>query len=184
MPISTKTLGEFSLAACHFPLQKTQAQSPPQNRFQKSTRTLQPAHYRRYTFPGKRITINIPSIKLVVSTNTTTGLIYLGVHQALLRWRQSPLYTALLRHKDFFDLFRNFTGYVNFFLLNDLVDQNGHIRFYLPFDQFKTPPAFKSVEDYLVYKERVMAFLKARNKRIADYVSALNNKTEAFLNLS
>jgi hypothetical protein len=98
--------------------------------------------------------------------------------------QQSPLYTALLRHKDFFDLFRNFTGYVNFFLLNDLVDQNGHIRFYLPFDQFKTPPAFKSVEDYLVYKERVMAFLKARNKRIADYVSALNNKTEAFLNLS
>ncbi len=88
----------------------------------------------------------------------------------------SPLYLTLLRYKDFFDLFLNFEGYVNFFLLNDLVDKNGHIRFYLPFDQFKTSPAFTSLEDYLMYKDRVMAFVKTRNRRIVDYVKQLNNR--------
>lgn len=38
--------------------------------------------------------------------------------------KQSPLYDTFLRYKDFFDLFENFKGYINFFLLNDLVDEN------------------------------------------------------------
>jgi hypothetical protein len=36
--------------------------------------------------------------------------------------QHSPLYEALQRYKSFFDLFENFSNYVNFFLLNDLVD--------------------------------------------------------------
>lgn len=45
----------------------------------------------------------------------------------------SPLYDTLVRYKYFFDLFDNFIGYIHFFLLEDLIDENQKIRFYLPF---------------------------------------------------
>jgi hypothetical protein len=88
-------------------------------------------------------------------------LFYAGQH--------SPLYDTFLRYKDFFDLFENFKGYINFFLLNDLVDENENIRFYLPFYNFKTKPTFTDVDEYLVYKEKVINFIKARNQRIDNY---------------
>ena len=81
----------------------------------------------------------------------------------------NPLYSTLLRYKDFFDLFENFIGYINFFLLEDLIDENQHIKFYLPFDDFKTPPRFSKIDDYLLYKKRVMNFIRKRNERIKDY---------------
>ena len=55
---------------------------------------------------------------------------------------------------------------MEFFLLDDLVDIDGNVKFYLPFDGFKTKPIFSSPEDYLVYKERVSNFVKLRNQRI------------------
>ena len=85
--------------------------------------------------------------------------------------QQSPLYNTFLRYKDFFDLFENFKGYIDFFLLNDLVDENENIKFYLPFDNFETKPTFADVEEYLIYKKGVMDFIKARNKRIDNYAN-------------
>lgn len=85
--------------------------------------------------------------------------------------QQSPLYDTLLRYKDFFDLFEHFNGYINFFLLNDLVDENENIKFYLPFDHFKTKPTFSGIDEYLVYKKGVTNFIQARNKRIAHYAN-------------
>lgn len=87
----------------------------------------------------------------------------------------SPLHDVLWRYKSFFDLFENFSGYVSFFLLNDLVDEEQHVKFYLPFDDFKTKPAFSNVDEYLLYKKGVMYFIQSRNKRIEDYIS--KNKT-------
>ena len=46
-------------------------------------------------------------------------LFYLG--------QKSPLYGTLLRYKNFFDLFDNFIGYIHFFLLEDLIDDNKKI---------------------------------------------------------
>ena len=86
---------------------------------------------------------------------------------------QSPLYDTFLRYKDFFSLFGNFKGYINFFLLNDLIDKNENIRFYLPFDNFKTKPTFTDLDEYLLYKKRVMDFINARNKRIDEYAKQL-----------
>jgi hypothetical protein len=83
--------------------------------------------------------------------------------------QQSPLYDTLKRYQDFFNLFETFQGYIDFFLLNDLVDNNENIRFYLPFDNFKTKPTFADVDDYFVYKKKVMDFIIARNKRIENY---------------
>ncbi len=83
--------------------------------------------------------------------------------------QKSPLYETFKRYKDFFDLFESFKGYIDFFLLNDLVDENENIKFYLPFDNFKTRPTIADIEEYLTYKNGVMDFIKARNKRIDEY---------------
>jgi hypothetical protein len=88
-------------------------------------------------------------------------LFYLG--------QESPLYDTLLRYKNFFNLFDNFIGFINFFLLEDLVDENQKVKFYLPFDDFKTKPTFGHIDDYLIYKKGVMNFIKSRNKRIETY---------------
>ncbi len=89
---------------------------------------------------------------------------------------KSPLYSTLLRYSKFFSLFENFEGYVNFFLLNDLVDENYNIKFYLPFDDFKTRPSFSDINQYLVYKENVIKFVMARNKRIENYIKQKENE--------
>jgi hypothetical protein len=86
----------------------------------------------------------------------------------------SPLAETLARYTSFFELFRTFNEYVEFFLLHDLVDEHGHIKFYLPFDDFQSPPAFKDVDEYLVYKSHVESFIEARNQRVSDY--AINVK--------
>jgi hypothetical protein len=78
----------------------------------------------------------------------------------------SPLQDTLARYGDFFRLFGSFRDYVCFFLLDDLLDDAGDIRFHLPFDDFRTPPGFSSVGDYLLYKENVTRFVHSRNRRI------------------
>lgn len=88
-------------------------------------------------------------------------LFYLG--------QKSPLYDTLLRYKNFFDLFDNFIGYIHFFLLEDLIDENKKIKFYLPFDNFKTRPTFFNTNEYILYKKGVMNFIKSRNKRIENW---------------
>ena len=95
-------------------------------------------------------------------------LFYLG--------KVNPLYDVFNRYKDFFNLFVDFNGYINFFLLQDLIE-NGDIKFYLPFDKFKKPHSFLSIDEYLTYKANVIHFVKSRNKRIKDYEKALNKKT-------
>ncbi len=85
----------------------------------------------------------------------------------------SPLYDTLLRDKSFFDLFTDFTGYVHFFLLDDLIDENQAVKFYLPFDNFNSPPVFSGVEEYLIYKKGVMNFIRQRNERINTFAQCL-----------
>jgi hypothetical protein len=82
---------------------------------------------------------------------------------------KSPLYNVLLRYRNFFDLFDDFMGYVHFFLLEDLINENNRIKFYLPFDGFKTRPSFSDVNQYFLYKNSVVTFIQARNKRIENY---------------
>lgn len=90
-------------------------------------------------------------------------LFYLG--------QNSPLYDTFLRYKNFFNLFDTFIDYINFFLLNDLIDEKQNIKYYLPFDNFKTKPIFSNVDEYLVYKNGVMTFIKSRNRRIENYIN-------------
>lgn len=81
----------------------------------------------------------------------------------------SPLATVLAVHADFFNLFENFRGYVEHFLLQDLVGVNfDSVRFLTEFDDFLGEPLpAASAEAYREYMRRSMAFTQARNKRIA-----------------
>ena len=73
---------------------------------------------------------------------------------------------CLYRYNHFFNLFIDFQGYIDFFLLNDLVDSDHQVKFYLPFDDFKSYAQMNSKKEYLEYKERVMEFIEARTVRI------------------
>lgn len=88
--------------------------------------------------------------------------------------QESPLYSTLLRYNKFFELFHNFEGYIQFFLLDDLIDENANVKFYLPFDDFKTRPVFSDVGEYILYKRGVIEFINSRNKRIENYVKTKN----------
>lgn len=84
----------------------------------------------------------------------------------------SPLTEALARYADFFDLFGGFTGYVDFFLLQDLTGPCGGVSFYLPFDDFQRSPLPTSVAEYETYAQGVLGFLSARNRRIQEWAEA------------
>lgn len=88
----------------------------------------------------------------------------------------SPLAEALGRYAAFFQLFGTFVGYVDFFVLNDLVDEHGNVKFYLPFDGFQSPPQFANTGEYLAYKSRVEFFINARNRRIEEYLKQIEAK--------
>ena len=79
---------------------------------------------------------------------------------------QSPLYDTLMRYKDFFDLFVDFSGYVDFFMLQDFIDENGQIKFSLPFDNFIRPPLPQTVDEYKQYKTHTIDLVNSRNNRI------------------
>lgn len=81
----------------------------------------------------------------------------------------SPLRDTFERYSDFFGLFGDFQGYVDFFLLQDLVE-NGEVKpFFLPFDLFGTTgPYPKSTDEYIIYMNNSIEFVKARNNRIRD----------------
>lgn len=80
----------------------------------------------------------------------------------------SPLQVVLDRYATFFRLFGDFSGYVEHFLLHDLVSADGSsVRFFTPFADFTASPLPGSVEAYLAYRQQAMVFLEARNQRIA-----------------
>ena len=82
----------------------------------------------------------------------------------------SPLDEVLARYADFFGLFKSFQGYVEYFLLQDLVsDDCSAERFSAPFEDFATSPLPGSVDAYRTYRQLAMDFIEARNLRISEY---------------
>lgn len=79
----------------------------------------------------------------------------------------SPLSETFNRYSDFFALFEDFRSYVEFFLLQDLVSKDfSTVKFFTPFDDFKTSPLPACREAYVRYKQLAMDFIEARNSRI------------------
>jgi Family of unknown function (DUF6994) len=61
----------------------------------------------------------------------------------------SPLADVLARYRDFFAAFGDFRGYVDFWLLQDMViDDYSAIRFFTPFDEFRPPAIPRDLHTY------------------------------------
>ncbi len=84
---------------------------------------------------------------------------------------KSPLSDVLARYADFFGLFCDFHGFVEFFHLQDLVtDACNAVRFFTPFDDFESPLSVPTTVDaYLDYRTHAIDFLNARNRRVRDW---------------
>lgn len=84
--------------------------------------------------------------------------------------RQSPLYDVLKADEKFFNLFKDFDDYVEFFYLDDSYVQDGEIKFFIGgepnFDDNFTPLPTSLGEWQQLY-ENQMACLAARNKKIS-----------------
>ncbi len=73
---------------------------------------------------------------------------------------ESPLVNVLERYAAFFALFRDFRGYVDFFLLQDLVTADySTVRHFLPFDGFHPWPLPDSDDAYRVYRQNAETFI-------------------------
>ncbi len=83
----------------------------------------------------------------------------------------NPLQITLGIYWTFFELFESFDQYVEFFLLQDLV-QDGQVKFYLGSGDFTKPALPQDVDQYREYMSNAKAFLTARNLRIHEWAKA------------
>ena len=88
----------------------------------------------------------------------------------------NPLWNTIKRSEDFFKLFVNFSGYVEFFFLQDFLDKDGNVICFLNdyMDEnglfTKKYPLPQTVEEYLRNIEIQKEIVSKRNKRIKDFV--------------
>ncbi len=81
----------------------------------------------------------------------------------------SPLNETFKRYKQFFNLFDSFKGYVDFFLLQDLVTNDySSIKYLIPFESFENYPLPNDIEEYKQYKYNLSNFVLARSQRMED----------------
>lgn len=83
----------------------------------------------------------------------------------------TPLGATIARYADFFSLFQDFDGYVDFFLLQDLVDPSRRVRFFTDFGAFAESGLPRTVEEYGRFRDSSITFIEARNQRIAEWAS-------------
>ena len=80
---------------------------------------------------------------------------------------KSPLTDVLDRYLDFFELFVDFEGVVDFWLLNDLVEDHYRVQFFIPFDNIRRNAAPIDMHEYIQLKSATVRFLNARTEGIA-----------------
>lgn len=83
---------------------------------------------------------------------------------------ENPLSETRSRYKDFLNLFRDFKGYVDYFLLNDLVSCDyERVNFWLPVNGFTSDCTLpKTIDECTQYIQNAIGFVYARNKRILE----------------
>lgn len=86
----------------------------------------------------------------------------------------SPLDTALHRSKEFFELFVDFKGYVDFFLLQDCVDEDYNVKLWLDTPLWITDPMPETVESYNDWIDKEIDFVAKRGRRIEEYCRVKN----------
>ena len=79
--------------------------------------------------------------------------------------KDNPLQSALEKSDRFFRLFNGFDDYVNYFFLNDLLDNDGNVVSFTDKIDFNNPFP-KEKEEYIKYIENTLIFVIKRNKRM------------------
>lgn len=80
---------------------------------------------------------------------------------------QSPLSDTIEKDKEFYDLFVDFKGYIDYFFFNDCVsDDYRHVNIWIGDADFKESGLPKTTEEYFKYIEAEMSFLEKRRNRI------------------
>lgn len=85
----------------------------------------------------------------------------------------SPLRKDLEKNREFFNLFVDFKGFVDFFFLQDCVDEQYNVKLWLDTPLFESNPIPKTVEDYLQFIQTELDFVENRNRRIEQYIKSL-----------
>ena len=87
--------------------------------------------------------------------------------------QESPLFESLCLNKDFFDLFIDFKGYIDFFFLQDCVSPDYEsVNFWIGNGTFEKNPFPKNVEEYITWISNELDFLEKRNNRINNFLLA------------
>ena len=94
---------------------------------------------------------------------------------------ENELCEVLKADAKFFNKFgkgiKGFESYVKFFLLDDLIKKDGTIDFFLDHDGYP-----ENIDEYNLYREKSIIFIKKRNERIAQELEKiLNEKVQVFL---
>ena len=83
---------------------------------------------------------------------------------------ESPLSKSIIRDKEFFDLFVDFKGYTDFFLLQDCVSADySKVDLWCGDTYFEENGLPKTLDEYFTFIKKEFEFLDKRNKRIQDY---------------
>lgn len=88
----------------------------------------------------------------------------------------NPLWETIKRNEEFFNLFVDFNGYIDFFFVQNFVDESGNIIRFMP-DYFdgngnftKKYPVPQTAAEYLANIEIQKEIVKKRNNRISEFV--------------
>lgn len=86
----------------------------------------------------------------------------------------NPMSAVLGSQAAFFHLFGDFRGFVEHFLLQDLVSADFEsVNFFMPFDDFRGRSVPADVPSYRAYREASIQFISARNVRIVQLAREL-----------
>lgn len=92
---------------------------------------------------------------------------------------ENPLSETLEKDKNFFELFIDFKGYVDFFFLQDCVtDDYSKVLFWTDINVFRENPLPRTVQEYLDFIEHQKDFVNRRNERIRKFVQTLKDEKE------
>lgn len=85
---------------------------------------------------------------------------------------ESPISWCLAQDKDFFDLFTDFRGFVDFFFLQDCVSSDySEVDLWLDTELFETYPFPHDADEYISWIRRNLEFVERRNERIGKFLS-------------
>ena len=85
---------------------------------------------------------------------------------------ESPISWCLEQDSDFFDLFVDFKGYVEFFFLQDCVSKDcSEVKLWLETELFEKNPFPHNAIEYLTWISDNLDFVYLRNQRIHNYLA-------------